>query len=40
VQHGECLGDLLTAAESFFGVVFGPSGEPTFYDAPRLLNGS
>jgi catechol 2,3-dioxygenase-like lactoylglutathione lyase family enzyme len=27
----------LTAAESFFGVVFGPSGEPTFYDAPRLL---
>jgi len=25
-----------TLADSFFGVVFGPSGEPEFYDTPRL----
>ncbi len=25
-----------TLAESFFGVVFSPTGEPEFYDTPRL----
>ena len=25
-----------TLADSFFGVVFGPDGEPEFYDSPRL----
>ncbi len=25
-----------TLADSFFGVVFGPDGEPEFYDSPRV----